>query len=60
MALKIKYNILEDWVGDLYCGISLKLYYIAHTLDLSIPGYIKINFKSTNMTALSVHSTPPI
>ncbi len=29
-----------DWDSDLYCGIRLTLDYIAHTLDISMPGYI--------------------
>jgi hypothetical protein len=37
---KDKYELTEDWVGDLYCGICLKWDYNARTLAISIPGYI--------------------
>ncbi len=40
-CLKEKYKFTEDWTGDLYCGISLKWDYVARTLYISMPGYIK-------------------
>ena len=40
-ALKTKYKLVEDWKGDLYCGIKLNWDYQARTLDISMPGYIK-------------------
>jgi len=38
---KGKYELTEDWSGDLYCGITLHWDYIARTVDISMPGYIK-------------------
>jgi hypothetical protein len=38
--LKRKYELVEDWKGDLYCGIKLNWDYQARTLDISMPGYI--------------------
>ena len=38
---KKKYELTEDWSGDLYCGIKLCLDYNACTVDISMPGYIK-------------------
>jgi hypothetical protein len=40
-SIKKKYELTEDWTGDLYCGIKLKWDYDARTVDLSMPGYIK-------------------
>jgi hypothetical protein len=36
-----KYKVTEDWVGDFYCRIKLNWDYTAHTLNISMPGYIK-------------------
>jgi len=40
-CIKEKYELTEDWLGDLYCGIKLYWDYIACTVDISMPGYIK-------------------
>ena len=32
---------MEDWTGDLYCGISLGWDYKAQQVDILMPGYIK-------------------
>ena len=39
-SLKTKYKLVEDWDGDLYCGIKLHWDYTARTLDMSMPGYV--------------------
>ena len=36
----MKYKLVEDWAGDLYCGIKLHWDYDARTLDISMPGYV--------------------
>ena len=33
------YNIVEDWSGNLYCGISLVWNYNRHYVDISMPAY---------------------
>jgi hypothetical protein len=40
-CIKEKYELTEDWSGNLYCGIKLHWDYIARTVDISMPGYIK-------------------
>ena len=40
-CIKEHYGVTEDWSGDLYCGIKLQWDYVAKTLDISMPGYIK-------------------
>ena len=40
-CIKEKYELTEDWAGDLYCGITLRWDYSARTVDISMPGYIK-------------------
>jgi hypothetical protein len=39
-ALKTKYNLTKNWVGNLYCSIKLSWGYVNGTLDISMPGYI--------------------
>jgi hypothetical protein len=40
-CIKEKYELTEDWTGNLYYRIKLLWDYKAHTLDISMPGYIK-------------------
>ena len=40
-CIKQKYELIEEWTGNLYCGIKLNWDYDACTVDLSMPGYIK-------------------
>jgi hypothetical protein len=35
------YNISSDWNGTVYCGLTLDWDYKNHTVDFSMPGYIK-------------------
>ncbi len=39
-ALKTKYTLTKDWMGDLYCGIKLNWNYDKCTLDILMPRYI--------------------
>ena len=39
-ALEYLYKVTTEWKGELYCGITLKWDYDAHTVNLSIPGYV--------------------
>ncbi len=36
---------MEDWTGGLYCGITLKWDYVGRTVDISMPGYIKMKLQ---------------
>jgi hypothetical protein len=38
-SLKMTYKLVEDWDGELYCGIKLHWNYTARTLDISKPEY---------------------
>jgi hypothetical protein len=40
-CIKKNYNISSDWNGGAYCGLTLDWDYKNHTVDLSMPGYIK-------------------
>jgi hypothetical protein len=40
-CIREKYKVTKDWMGDLYCGITLKWNYEKRWLDISMPGYIK-------------------
>jgi hypothetical protein len=41
-CIKQKYQLTEDWTGDLYCSINLSWDYDAQTLNISMPGTSKI------------------
>ncbi len=36
---------MEDYTEDIYCGITLKWNYVNRTVDISMLGYIKNNYK---------------
>jgi hypothetical protein len=40
-CIKKNYNISSDWNGTAYCGLTLDWDYKNHTVDLSMPEYIK-------------------
>jgi hypothetical protein len=40
-CIKKNYNISSDWNGSAYCGLTLEWDYKNHTVDLSMPGFIK-------------------
>jgi hypothetical protein len=40
-ALETDYTVSKDWMGGLYCGITLHWDYVDKYVDLSMPGYIK-------------------
>ena len=52
-CIRKKYELTEDWDGDLYCGIRRKWDYIARTLDISMPGYIVKQLEKY------AHASPP-
>ncbi len=35
------YKLTKDWTGNLYCSITLEWDYIAQTVNILMPGYIK-------------------
>jgi hypothetical protein len=39
-CIKQKYELTEDWAGNLYCGMKLSWDYSTQTLHISMPGYI--------------------
>ncbi len=39
------YTLTEDWTGSLYCSITLKWDYVGCTVDILMPGYIKIKLQ---------------
>ena len=39
-CIKEKYELTEDWDGNLYCGIHLNRDYVVQMLDISMTGYI--------------------
>jgi hypothetical protein len=48
-CISTTYKLTEDWTGNLYCGITLEWDYVACTVNISMPGYIKKNCKNINM-----------
>ncbi len=39
-SLKMMHKLMEDWTGELYCGIALEWEYFNRIVDISMPGYI--------------------
>ncbi len=35
------YKLMEDWTGNLYCGIALNWDYVNRAVDISMSGYIR-------------------
>jgi hypothetical protein len=63
-SLKTKYKLVEDWAGDLYCGIKLHWDYAARMLDISMPGYVsrqllKYKHVTSSRTQHCPYSTEP-
>jgi hypothetical protein len=46
-SIKKMYTLMEDWRGYLYCGITLEWDYVGRTVDISMPGYIKMKLQET-------------
>jgi hypothetical protein len=46
-SIKKTYTLTEDWTGGLYCGITLEwdYVYVGRTVDISMPGYIKMKLQ---------------
>jgi hypothetical protein len=40
-ALASLYQVLTDWAGELYCGLTIDWNYSQHHVDISMPGYIE-------------------
>jgi hypothetical protein len=40
-SIKQMYKLTKDWMGNLYCGITLEWDYTNRTVNITIPGYIK-------------------
>jgi hypothetical protein len=44
-SIKKTYTLTEDWTGSLYCSITLKWEYVGRTVNISMPGYIKMKLQ---------------
>ena len=63
--LREKYEVTQDWMGGLYCGIKLKWEYAERLLKISMPVYLKRcntqvpthHTKLTNALYLSIYTT---
>jgi hypothetical protein len=51
-SIKSTYRLTKDWTGNLYCSITLDWDYVNRTVDISMPGYIKKNYKNTTTYSL--------
>ncbi len=45
------YDIVEDWAGDLYCGINLEWNYAKQWVDITMPTYAIKNLTRYNHSA---------
>jgi hypothetical protein len=41
-SIKSMYTLTEDWTGNLYCSIMLEWDYLGRTVNILMPGYIKM------------------
>ncbi len=57
-CLKEEYKLTEDWMGSLYCGISLNWSYAKQTLVILMPGYIKKQLLKYKHTLRRVQHVP--
>ena len=53
---KETYEIVEDWTGNMYCGITLKWNYEKHHVDLAMPAYVKKQLTKYSHVAPLNHS----
>jgi hypothetical protein len=44
-SIKKTYTLAEDWTGDLSCVITLKWDYVGRTVNILMPGYIKMKLQ---------------
>jgi hypothetical protein len=44
-SIKSAYTLTEDWTGNLYCGITLEWDYVERTVNILMPGYIKMKLQ---------------
>ncbi len=44
-SIKKTYTLTEDWTGNLYCGITLEWDCVSRTVDMLMPGYIKMKLQ---------------
>jgi len=50
MALKLHYQVMEDWDANRYCGLTLTWDYTNRTMDLAMPGYIDCALKPNTLS----------
>jgi hypothetical protein len=58
-SISTTYKLTKDWTGDLYCGITLEWDYVARTVDISMPGYIKKKLQEYEHVAGTKRQTCP-
>jgi hypothetical protein len=60
-CIKEKYELTEDWSGDLYCGIKLHWDYSVRTVDISMPKRLSllplVQLKLSPITSLATKIT---
>jgi hypothetical protein len=57
--IKSTYTLTKDWMGNLYCGITLDWDYNNRTVDILMPGYIKKKLQEYNHVRLKKIQTCP-
>jgi hypothetical protein len=58
-SISTTYKLTKDWTGNLYCGIKLVWDYVARTVDISMPGYIKKKLQEYEHEASNKRNTCP-
>ncbi len=58
-SIKKTYTLTEDWMGNLYCGITLEWDYVNRHVGISMPNYIKKKLQEYgHIIPTRIHSCP--
>ncbi len=44
-SIKKTYTLTEDWTGSLYCSITLEWDHVGRTVNILMPGYVKMKLQ---------------
>ncbi len=58
-SIKLTYTLTKDWMGNLYCGITLEWDYVHRHIHISMPNYIKKKLQEYgHVIPTRIHSRP--
>ena len=58
-SIKLTFSLTKDWMGSLYCGITLEWDYVHRHVDILMPNFIKKKLQEySHVTPTHIHSCP--